>query len=154
MSFTSTYCHIFFPDFFCFPRCFRSMPGSALTATKEKKLSGRQWFESGRAAAAAVICLSLALMWLLMTRKEWLISLYPGKGKYIAMTAIHNYYVLHLGREVHCRWQMSPRRMMKKTLTLTMTTSKVLLVKFTTVFQFMPQYLCSLIFFFRFIFRG
>ncbi|KAL5579396.1 hypothetical protein UlMin_011838 [Ulmus minor] len=27
------------------------MPESALTTTKEKKLSGRQWFESGRAAA-------------------------------------------------------------------------------------------------------
>ncbi|GAB4842432.1 hypothetical protein Ancab_012404 [Ancistrocladus abbreviatus] len=29
------------------------MPESALTAPKEKKLTGRQWFESGRAAAAA-----------------------------------------------------------------------------------------------------
>ncbi|XP_021732773.1 RWD domain-containing protein 1-like [Chenopodium quinoa] len=29
------------------------MPDSALTTTKEKKLSGRQWFESGRAVAAA-----------------------------------------------------------------------------------------------------
>ncbi len=27
------------------------MPESALTATKEKRLSGRQWFESGRGAA-------------------------------------------------------------------------------------------------------
>ena len=26
------------------------MPESALTAPKEKKLTGRQWFESGRAA--------------------------------------------------------------------------------------------------------
>lgn len=29
------------------------MPDSALTTTKEKKLTGRQWFESGRAVAAA-----------------------------------------------------------------------------------------------------
>lgn len=29
------------------------MPDSALTAPKEKKLTGRQWFESGRAVAAA-----------------------------------------------------------------------------------------------------
>ncbi|KNA19029.1 hypothetical protein SOVF_065080 [Spinacia oleracea] len=29
------------------------MPDSALTTTKEKRLSGRQWFESGRAVAAA-----------------------------------------------------------------------------------------------------
>ncbi|CAO2814691.1 unnamed protein product [Amaranthus hypochondriacus] len=29
------------------------MPDSALTTTKEKKITGRQWFESGRAVAAA-----------------------------------------------------------------------------------------------------
>ncbi|RYQ87580.1 hypothetical protein Ahy_B09g095100 [Arachis hypogaea] len=31
------------------------MPESALTAPKEKKLSGRQWFESGRAKGAAAV---------------------------------------------------------------------------------------------------
>lgn len=30
---------------------FRLMPDSALAVTKEKRLSGRQWFESGRASA-------------------------------------------------------------------------------------------------------
>lgn len=30
------------------------MPESALTAPKEKKLSGRQWFESGRHAAVVL----------------------------------------------------------------------------------------------------
>lgn len=34
---------------------FRLMPDSALTTTKEKRLTGRQWFESGRAVAAAVV---------------------------------------------------------------------------------------------------
>jgi len=33
------------------------MPDSALSAPKEKKLTGRQWFESGRAVAAAVLSL-------------------------------------------------------------------------------------------------
>lgn len=36
------------------------MPESALTAPKEKKLTGRQWFESGR--ASAVIFLVIARM--------------------------------------------------------------------------------------------
>lgn len=31
----------------------RLMPESALTAPKEKKLTGRQWFESGRAIAVS-----------------------------------------------------------------------------------------------------
>lgn len=31
------------------------MPESALTAPKEKKLSGRQWFESGRASAVTFL---------------------------------------------------------------------------------------------------
>ncbi|XP_068648302.1 uncharacterized protein [Aristolochia californica] len=31
------------------------MPGSALTTTKEKKLTGRQWFERGRAAVKGVV---------------------------------------------------------------------------------------------------
>lgn len=30
---------------------YRLMPEAALTAPKEKRLTGRQWFESGRAAA-------------------------------------------------------------------------------------------------------
>ena len=36
------------------------MPESALTAPKEKKLSGRQWFESGRAAAVCHFFLTLS----------------------------------------------------------------------------------------------
>lgn len=38
----------------------KSMPDSALSAPKEKKLTGRQWFETGRAAAAARGALPLA----------------------------------------------------------------------------------------------
>lgn len=36
------------------------MPESALTAPKEKKLTGRQWFESGRAAAVCHSYLTLS----------------------------------------------------------------------------------------------
>lgn len=38
---------------------FRLMPESALTAPKEKKLTGRQWFESGRATAVSQVSLSV-----------------------------------------------------------------------------------------------
>lgn len=34
--------------------CFRLMPDSALTAPKEKKLTGRQWFENVRASVVLV----------------------------------------------------------------------------------------------------
>lgn len=34
------------------------MPESALTATKEKKLTGRQWFESGRASARGAVAVA------------------------------------------------------------------------------------------------
>ncbi|KAJ0579309.1 hypothetical protein HanHA300_Chr04g0116551 [Helianthus annuus] len=33
----------------------RLMPESALTAPKEKRLNGREWFESGRASSAVSI---------------------------------------------------------------------------------------------------
>ncbi|RWW68207.1 hypothetical protein BHE74_00024285 [Ensete ventricosum] len=39
----------------------RLMPDSALTSTKEKKLTGRQWFESGRHAVVShfILCFLL-----------------------------------------------------------------------------------------------
>ena len=41
---------LYFHENYLYPPIFRLMPESALTTTKEKKLSGRQWFESGRAS--------------------------------------------------------------------------------------------------------
>lgn len=52
-------CYIFVWMVICilneFALTFRLMPESALTAPKDKKLSGRQWFESGRASTVLYI---------------------------------------------------------------------------------------------------
>lgn len=61
MSYFFIYCKLLWVIFS------RLMPESALTAPKDKKLTGRQWFESGRASTVTVPHSSILCVTLLLT---------------------------------------------------------------------------------------
>ena len=62
------------------------MPDSALTTTKEKKLTGRQWFESGRAVAAAVLIPCPTVYPFLFYCLSPIYVMYPKYSKYSSST--------------------------------------------------------------------
>lgn len=107
----------------------RLMPESALSAPKEKKLTGRQWFESGRASAVLKSEQFLPLVWMheifnMLSIASWFFFPKDQYGwiKYVIVKTRGAFYSCRKAQDQlpkDLMWKM------RKTLTLMMRTLKV-----------------------------